>query len=118
MHLKNTGMGLLLGSLALAGCKYEFGTAAGPVPMNLTCISQVLDQTIQIRQGETLYSYETSEGEEYYGLTRTHENVTENKAVTTTVTTSETIKMYDHDRWSCSDDQANRVDYKALQPNR
>lgn len=109
-------LGLLFGALALAGCKYEIGTSTSPLPTDLTCTSDVLDQTLTLRQGENLYSYKTNTGEPFYGLTRTSEDVTPDKAVTTTVKTEVKIRMYDHDRWRCTNPAGQAVDYKSPGP--
>ena len=117
MPLSRSGkLALLFGALALGACKYEVGTATSPLPSDLTCTSDVLDQTITLRQGENLYSYKTNTGEPFYGLTRTSEEATLDKALTTTVKTEVRIRMYDHDRWQCTNPAGQVVDYKSPGP--
>ena len=115
MKIARSGsMALLFGSLALAGCNYTVGTASSSLPFDMTCTSDVLDQTLEFKEGETLYSFSTNTGEDYYGLTRDFTEVAQDKAITTTTKTEVAIKLYDHDRWKCKDAEGARVDYKSI----
>lgn len=118
MSMSRVGaVSLLFTTLALSGCKYTYGTADGKLAADLTCKSDVLGQTVILNAGGTLYSYETNDGQPYYGLTRKFEETSRDKAVTTTMNTTVEIKMYDHDRWVCTDTDGAFVDYKSAPTN-
>ncbi|HIF24808.1 MAG TPA: hypothetical protein EYG18_03360 [Micavibrio sp.] len=111
--MRKGALAALFGALALAGCKWTVGTADGTLAMDLDCESSVLNQTLTLHEGETLYSYDTNDGQPYYGLTRKTEEIEVDRAFTTTVNTEVEIRMYDHDRWVCRDAEGSFVDYKS-----
>lgn len=117
MSLSKLGsISVLFGALALAGCQYTIGEGVGTLTTDLSCHSDVLDQTMMLKKGETIYKYKTNKGagEPYYGVSRDSEKTTTDKAVTTTVKTHTEIKMYDHDRWQCQSADGQAIDYKTL----
>ncbi len=106
---------VLFGLLALTGCEYTIGSGQ-KIPEDLSCKSDVLGQTIEFKADETLYGYKTNKGEPYYGLTRESKTIQQDKAVTTTTETTTEIKMYDHDRWRCTNGAGDAIDYKTFKP--